>query len=78
MPEVYIKEMLADWHGAGKAITGKDNIKKWYIDNYYNIQLHRDTRTYIDDYMGMPRPQKITPDVMLDAYKELSKMKQGN
>lgn len=60
MPEVYIKEMLADWHGAGKAITGKDNIKEWYVANYHNIKLHPDTRLYIDNYIGLEQPDKIT------------------
>ena len=31
MPEIYIQEMIADWLGAGKAITGRyDNIFNWY------------------------------------------------
>jgi len=48
MPDVYRREMLADWRGAGRAITGKDNTLSWYIDNFYKIKLHDDTRAWID------------------------------
>jgi hypothetical protein len=31
MPEEYVKEMLADWRGAGRAIKGYDETKEWYL-----------------------------------------------
>lgn len=48
MPEIYMKEMLADWRGAGKAITGKDNTPEWYEKNKGNMQLHLETREWIE------------------------------
>jgi hypothetical protein len=48
MPEKYALEMLADWRGAGRAITGADNTLDWYSDNYHNIKLHPDTRLWVD------------------------------
>lgn len=54
MTDIYRREMLADWRGAGRAITGKDNLAEWYLDNYYKIKLHRETRLWIDrQVMGM-------------------------
>ncbi len=33
MPERKIIEMLCDWHGAGLAITDRNNTQKWYLEN---------------------------------------------
>lgn len=52
MPDVFRREMLADWRGAGRAITGKDDTYKWYIQNYHKIQLHHDTRLWIDSQLS--------------------------
>ena len=48
MPEPYRSEMIADWRGAGRAITGQDNTSEWYAENYDHIQLHPETRHFID------------------------------
>jgi len=48
MPTKYANEMLADWMGAGLAITGKDNTYEWYQKNKINIKLHKYTRNYIE------------------------------
>ena len=59
MPDNYIREMIADWVGAGMAITGKNNIKEWYPKNKDTIQLHPRTRAFVDlmleMYYGIPR-----------------------
>lgn len=47
MREVYMREMLADWRGAGQAL-GKPDTLSWYIHNCENIILHRDTRIWIE------------------------------
>ena len=52
MPKKYRKEMLADWIGAGMAITGKRDIKGWYEKNKFNIILHQNTRKWIDDMIS--------------------------
>ena len=48
MPLEYRKEMLADWIGAGKAIHGKNEVKKWYEDNKQNMALAPETRKWIE------------------------------
>lgn len=49
MPEKYIKEMVADWCGAGKAITGKWRVYSWYLDNKDMILLHPITRVRVEE-----------------------------
>jgi hypothetical protein len=47
------REMLADWRGAGRAITGKDNTKEWYLKNAKNIVLRAETRWWIEHQLGI-------------------------
>jgi len=44
MPEKYVREMLADWDGAGRAITGKSDPGAWYDRNGAKMILHPKTR----------------------------------
>lgn len=44
-------EMVADWMGAGKAITGKWGAWSWYIKNKEKIQLHPITRGYVESLL---------------------------
>lgn len=53
MPDVYRREMLADWLGAGKAITGKDNLEDWYWANRDNIKVHPETRLWLESQMDL-------------------------
>jgi hypothetical protein len=48
MPEVYVKEMVADWVGASMAITGENKTAEWYEQNKNKIQLHPDTRMLVE------------------------------
>lgn len=48
IPQKYVKEMISDWIGAGRAINGKNDVKEWYIKNYENIRLHPETRKEVD------------------------------
>jgi len=52
MPEKYILEMIADWHGAGMAITGKKNTKEWYLKNGDKMQLSPFTRESVEIMLG--------------------------
>lgn len=52
MPDVYILEMVADWAGAGRAITGKWSIVEWYEKNKNNIQLEVSTRRRVENLMS--------------------------
>ena len=40
IPNVYVREMVADWFGAGRAITGKWEGKEWYENNKYNMIIN--------------------------------------
>lgn len=50
IPDVYRREMLADWIGAGKAM-GKPDTIRWYSDNRDKMKLHPDTRAWMDYQM---------------------------
>src|SRR6187402_1077677 len=53
MPHRYVLEMLADWEGAGRAITGKSGDSPlWYAKNRENMMLHPDTRAFVDAQLG--------------------------
>jgi hypothetical protein len=47
-PLQYLKEMGCDWVGAGKAITGMDNITEWYDRNKDKIQIGKIQRDWIE------------------------------
>ncbi len=48
MPHKYIIEMVSDWRGAGKAQGYGDNTLEWYNKNKDKMQLHPDTRAWIE------------------------------
>ena len=50
MPIKYLSEMGCDWVGAGKAITGKDNINEWYNKNKDKIKIGKVQRKFIEKY----------------------------
>lgn len=53
MPYVDMMEMVCDWEGAGRAITGKKGgTCDWYDDNRHIIQLHPDTRRAVEMALG--------------------------
>jgi hypothetical protein len=47
MPERYMKEMLADWRGAGRA-QGTPDTPGWYRANGHKLQLHSVSRAWIE------------------------------
>ncbi len=53
MPEKYIREMLCDWRGAGRAQGVKDwwNPLRWYEINKGKMQLHPHTRILIEEFL---------------------------
>lgn len=51
MPRIYVYEMVADWMGAGRAITGKWDCAAWYKKNRDKIQLHPDTRKLVEQIL---------------------------
>jgi hypothetical protein len=51
IPETYVREMVADWMGASKMITGSWDISNWLNKNGPNMYLHDDTIVLIDKIM---------------------------
>lgn len=51
MPDLYRREMLADWRGAGKAQGFTDTLA-WYTQNRDKMQLHPETRAWIEQQIG--------------------------
>lgn len=48
MPEKYRREMVADWMGAGRAITGNWEVWNWYEKNKDKILLEAATRSRVE------------------------------
>jgi len=61
MPDRYRREMLADWKGMDR-IKGTSDVQTWYLKNIDNIRMHEETRTWIEDQLGVKR---ITPYIAL-------------
>jgi hypothetical protein len=40
MPTQYVGEMIADWLGAGRAITGKEDLSEWWDKNRTRFVFH--------------------------------------
>ena len=56
IPNRYVREMVADWRGAGRAITGKNDPNEcalWYVKNHTNIVLHPHTRMKVEKLLGV-------------------------
>lgn len=47
------REMLADWRGAGMAITGQDNTAEWYRKTKPNRLLHPETLAWVEQELGL-------------------------
>lgn len=52
MPDKYVLEMVADWMGAGRAITGKWEVFNWYQENKGKIMLQESTRERVESLLG--------------------------
>jgi len=48
MPENFVREMVADWAGAGRAIAGKWEVAEWYWTNFERVRLHPATRAQVE------------------------------
>lgn len=47
MPAPLVREMVADWMGAGRAITGRWEVAEWYAKNAGKMVLHPLTRALV-------------------------------
>ena len=62
MPEPCVREMLADWRGAGRA-QGFSSVRDWYEKNQLKIKLTPGTRDFLHSLMEpdeLPPKQKVT------------------
>lgn len=71
MPLRYRKEMLADWRGASIAINGKDNTREWYRANRDKMQLHPDTRAWVEWQLGWLATINGEPFSILDLVESI-------
>ena len=51
MPEVCIREMVADWHAASKAYTGSWDIGDWATTNIPKMRMHTETAWLVDEVL---------------------------
>ena len=51
MPEIDVREMAADWIGAGWAITGNPDPLPWYGKNREKIKLHPASRELLEELL---------------------------
>ena len=52
MPSRYLREMVADWRGAGRAYGNTDTIE-WYEKNKNRIVLHPETEKKVEEYLRL-------------------------
>jgi hypothetical protein len=62
IPMKYVREMVADWVGAGRAITGKVEVWEWYVKNREKMVLHPTTQLQVHELVG-----RIQDELILDA-----------
>lgn len=52
IPEEYVKEMVADWVGAGKAKKNTMSTRMWYLHNEDKMILHPDTKKRVEELLN--------------------------
>jgi hypothetical protein len=60
MPEKYIREMVADWIGAGRAQGTPDNMK-WYAINKDKMILEENTRRRVEQLLKTAQDKGLIP-----------------
>lgn len=53
MPDVDMREMLADWRGARRAYNPKETMRQWYERTQHARKLHPDTQAWIESQLDM-------------------------
>lgn len=54
IPRKYLLEMIADWMGAGRAITGEWEVVEWYQKNKKNMTINEETKIEINKILSEP------------------------
>lgn len=52
MPDRFVREMVADWSGAGRALGHGNDTLPWYTKNRHKMQLHEKTRLRVEQLIG--------------------------
>lgn len=52
IPDRFIREMVADWSGAGKAQGHGNDVSPWYAKNKDRMKLHPETRVAVEGYIA--------------------------
>jgi len=60
IPDKYLREMIADWEGAGRAIIGRLDPRPWYEQNKDVILLEPKTRARLEVLMAVRYGNKET------------------
>jgi hypothetical protein len=60
IPERYVREMIADWTGAGQA-QGYANTALWYHKNKHDMLLHPTTRQLVEHVLREAQAKGIIP-----------------
>lgn len=72
MPDKYVREMVADWHGVAYALgKSSEGAVIWYTKNREMIALHPHTRSRVDYLMGIEAAIALEATVMLPRYREI-------
>lgn len=71
MPEKYIREMVADWWGAGRTITGNWDARSWYLKNKNVINLHPYTRENVEALLEKSEFRFETPEAIAQRIRIL-------
>lgn len=59
MPDGLVREMVADWMGAGRAIKGRWDVADWFDKNAHRIVLHPETARLVHKLIDA---QRARPD----------------
>lgn len=54
IPDAFLREMVADWMGAGRAITGRWAVQEWYLRQRTRLELSHPSRTRVEELIGWP------------------------
>ncbi len=60
IPERYVREMVADWTGAGRA-QGNGNTAGWYLNNQHDMVLHPATRQLVEQVLREAQHKGVIP-----------------
>lgn len=65
MPKAFVLEMVADWMGAGRAITGKWEFFAWYQANKGKIILQEQTRTDVESLLVLMQTKQVNREAYI-------------